>query len=99
MTVLTMTKREDESRGPAPLDLDTRLPRPSYPRGGPEFWVDEAIWGHRLYDDQSPWLTLLECLGVAYAEHRANRAFVEPQNGLLTYTPLVQLRLRNILFN
>jgi hypothetical protein len=76
-----------------------RLPRPVYSDQGPELWIDEAIWGHRLYDDQTPWLTLLECLGVVAAEHRENRAFAEPADRRLVYTPLVQLRLRNILFN
>jgi hypothetical protein len=28
-------------------------------RTGPEMWVDEQIWGHRLHDEQSPWLTVL----------------------------------------
>ena len=27
-------------------------------------WVDEAIWGHRFYNDQTPWLILLEFLAV-----------------------------------
>lgn len=64
-----------------------------------DLWVDEAIWGHRLHDEQLPWLTLLECLGVAYAEFKKDRAFAEPIEHLLKYTPLAQLRLRNVLFN
>ena len=48
-------------------------------RTGPEMWVDEAIWGHRLHDEQSPWLTLLEFLGVLHAEAGQLRALAEPQ--------------------
>lgn len=29
-----------------------------------DFAVDEHIWGHRLYDEQLPHLTVLEFLGV-----------------------------------
>jgi len=31
---------------------------------GVDFAVDEHIWGHRLYDEQLPHLTVLEFLGV-----------------------------------
>ena len=31
---------------------------------GVDFCVDENIWGHRLYDEQLPHLTVLEFLGV-----------------------------------
>lgn len=31
-------------------------------RGG-KMWLDERIFGHRFYDDQTPWLVLLEFLG------------------------------------
>lgn len=27
-------------------------------------WVEEKIWGHRFYNDQTPWLLLLEFLGI-----------------------------------
>jgi hypothetical protein len=62
-------------------------------------WVDEAIWGHRLYDEQTPWLTMLEFLGVLYAEHMQGRALREDVLNGLSYKPQQQLRLRNILFN
>lgn len=68
-------------------------------RGGPEIWVDEAIWGHRLHDEQSPWLTFLEFLGVLHAEHRRGRALVEGNLNSLSYQPQTQLRLRNLVFN
>lgn len=77
------------------------LPRPSgrEDRTGPELWIDEAIWGHRLHDEQSPWLTFLEFLTVLHAEHNQGRALTELQLNQLSYKPQVQMRLRNILFN
>ncbi|WP_454017699.1 hypothetical protein [Azospirillum sp. Marseille-Q6669] len=68
-------------------------------RTGPDFWIDEAIWGHRLYDEQTPWLTFLEFLTVLLAEHRAGRAFREAGLNSLSYRPQLQLRLRNLVFN
>ena len=67
--------------------------------GGPEMWIDEAIWGHRLHDEQSPWLTLLEFLCVLHAEDGQNRALREARPNELSYKPQTQLRLRNLLFN
>jgi hypothetical protein len=82
----------------------TALPKPIPP---PEsfdqsssMWVDEAIWGHRLYDEQLPWFVFLEFLNIFYHEVKKDRAFEEP-NGLntLTYRAAHRLYLRNILFN
>lgn len=68
-------------------------------RAGPAFWVDEAIWGHRLHDEQSPWLTFLEFLTVLLAEHDAGRALREDRLNSLSYRPQLQLHLRNLVFN
>jgi hypothetical protein len=68
-------------------------------RTGPDFWIDEAIWGHRLYDEQTPWLTFLEFMTVLLAEHRAGRALREDALNSLSYRPQLQLRLRNLVFN
>jgi hypothetical protein len=65
-------------------------------RAGPEMWVDEQIWGHRLHDEQSPWQ---EFLCVLYAEHSRGRALSEAGLNTLSYLPQTQLRLRNLLFN
>lgn len=73
-----------------PIDFEER---------GPAFWIDEAIWGHRLHDEQSPWLTFLEFLSVLLAEHREGRALVEMRLNSLSYRPQLQLRLRNLVFN
>lgn len=66
---------------------------------GPAIWVDEAIWGHRLHDEQSPWLTFLEFMGVLQAEQAQGRALKEVELNSLSYRPQTQLRLRNIIFN
>ncbi len=76
------------------------LPPPDSFDQSSSMWVDEAIWGHRLYDEQSPWMVLLEFLNVFHYELSKGRAFEEP-NGLntLKYQAAQRLHLRNILFN
>ncbi len=77
-----------------------RLARPADDAIEPSIWVDEAIWGHRLHDEQVPWLALLEFLGVLRSEADAGRALKE-ENGLnrLQYQGRHLLYLRNIIFN
>jgi hypothetical protein len=77
--------------------MHERLPRPT--KTEPDMWVDEAIWGHRLYDEQTPWLCFMEFLNVLQSEDEANRAFIESDENKLTYSPRSRLYLRNILFN
>lgn len=74
-----------------------RLPRPTHIDS--DMWVDEAIWGHRLYDEQTPWLTFLEFINVAQSEYEAGRIFTETQPNSLSYAAYSRLYLRNILFN
>ncbi|PIQ28036.1 hypothetical protein COW36_06945 [bacterium (Candidatus Blackallbacteria) CG17_big_fil_post_rev_8_21_14_2_50_48_46] len=69
------------------------------------FWVDETIWGHRLYDEQLPWLSLLEFLGIYdyfYAQE-PKQCLAEPldETGMsqLVYQAHRRLHIRNILFN
>jgi hypothetical protein len=66
----------------------------------PSMWIDEAIWGHRLYDEQLPWMVFLEFLNVFHYEVSKERAFQEV-NGFntLKYRAARRLHLRNILFN
>jgi hypothetical protein len=77
------------------------LPPP--PRHGhleDQLWVDEQIWGHRLWDSESPWLLFLEFLNVALACHRAGQLFSEPGgHNSLVYQPKKLMHLRNVLFN
>lgn len=63
-------------------------------------WVDEAIWGHMLYDEQTPWLTYLEFLNVFIDQRSRSQLFVEAQGpNRLKYWAAWRLELRNILFN
>lgn len=68
-------------------------------------WVDEQIWGHRLWDAQTPWLIFLEFLTVAEACHREGRLLqelsVDDQNRPepLSFRPYKRMYLRNILYN
>lgn len=75
-----------------------RLPRPADPDSN--LWLDEAIWGHRLYDEQTPWMTLLEMLGVLNARSGEGRAFIEDEGFRgVEYAQTRRLALRNLLFN
>jgi hypothetical protein len=65
-----------------------------------KMWVDEQIWGHRLWDSESPWLLFLEFLTVAEACHREGRLLDEHGSHYpLLFRPYQRLHLRNILFN
>lgn len=64
-----------------------------------DFCVDENIWGHRLYDEQLPHLTVLEFLGVLGSNlDRPLRPHDEP-GGAVKFKPQRQMRLRGLLFN
>ena len=82
------------------IPLPQPLPPPDSFDQSSSMWVDEAIWGHRLYDEQLPWMVFLEFLNVFHHEADKARAFDEP-NGLntLKYRAAHRLYLRNILFN
>ncbi|MVF23135.1 hypothetical protein EVC37_16155 [Methylocaldum sp. BRCS4] len=67
-------------------------------------WADEAIWGHRFHNDQTPWLVLLEFLAVFRSRHLDGNALNEPRkNGeheciryhIPRMTPLRQLVFNN----
>lgn len=82
-------------------NLSERLPPPhKNDLADAEMWVDEQIWGHRLWDAQSPWLLFLEFLNVAEACEHEGRLLVDVGEGnSLRYMPHQRLYLRNILFN
>lgn len=61
------------------------------------FLVDELIWGHRLYDEQLPHLTVLEFLNVLLSNK--TNPLKETSKKKISYHPQNQLHLRNILFN
>lgn len=69
-----------------------------------EIWLEQQIWGHRFYNDQTPWLMLLEALGIM--AHRAtdrntDRIFPGLPNGKhedFPYGLAPRRALRQILF-
>jgi len=61
------------------------------------FTVDEHIWGHRLYDEQLPHLTVLEFLNVLQSNLQS--PLRESAGQRVRYRPQHQIRLRNVLFN
>lgn len=81
--------------------MNDHLNRLEPPRKNPDLsmWVDEAIWGHRLHDEQTPWLVYLEFLNVFCYEDSEGRVFEESGYNTLKYCPAKRLYLRNILFN
>lgn len=64
---------------------------------GVDFAVDEHIWGHRLYDEQLPHLTVLEFLGVLGSN--ADNPLQASATDRVRYRPQRQIRLRGLLFN
>ena len=64
-----------------------------------DFCVDENIWGHRLYDEQLPHLTVLEFLGVLGSNLDRPLRPHQDQGGSVMFRPQRQVRLRALLFN
>jgi hypothetical protein len=69
-----------------------------------EIWLEQQIWGHRFYNDQTPWLLLLEALGVMAhraADKNEDRIFPGLANGKhesIHYAMAPRRALRGILF-
>lgn len=75
-----------------------RLPPPE--KIDSDLWLDEAIWGNRLYDEQTPWMTLLEMLGVLNDRAAAGRPFVEDHGFRgAQFSHTRRLALRSLIFN
>jgi hypothetical protein len=64
-----------------------------------DFCVDENIWGHRLYDEQLPHLTVLEFLGALGSNLDKPLLPHEALGGAFRFQPQRQVRLRGLLFN
>lgn len=77
--------------------MNTILKRPEIK--SVDFCVDENIWGHRLYDEQLPHLTVLEFLGVLGSNLDRPLRQHQDQCGLVSFKPQRQIRLRGLLFN
>lgn len=71
--------------------------RPSIDIDRVDFAVDEHIWGHRLYDEQLPHLTVLEFLGVLGSN--LHTPLIAAPSDKVRYRPQHQIRLRALLFN
>lgn len=65
-----------------------------------ESWIEEAIWGHRVYDQATPELILLEFLNVVSSLLRnGTTPFEESQSTTASVAYRRSLVLRTILFN
>jgi hypothetical protein len=54
--------------------LDGTLRPPDERELNLNLWVEQQIWGHRFLNDQTPWLLLLEALGVMASRDRKGKA-------------------------
>jgi len=65
-----------------------------------DYWVEEQIWGHRIWDNQTPWLLFLELLGIAESTNRSGQLLDEKAKFYpLVFQPYRRMMLRNILYN
>lgn len=73
---------------------------------GPDSWgvnIEQMIWGHRLINDQSPWLLLLEVLAImsARASDKNQKSIFLPPGGKherFAYNVPMRAELRDLLF-
>lgn len=80
--------------------LDTLPPPPVRDHPQNDMWVDEQIWGHRLWDSTTPWLIFLEFLGVAEACDREGKLLDDLGTPYpLSFRPARRMYARNILYN
>jgi hypothetical protein len=69
-----------------------------------DVWLEQQVWGHRFYNDQTPWLVLLEALGIMAcrnADKNNDRIFPGLEGGRherFTYSMAPRRELRAILF-
>jgi len=77
--------------------LETINPQTDHRKNTP--WLDEHIWGHRLYDSQSAWLVFIEFLSVAEGLQADHNTLKDSAPYPLPFRPAQRLHLRNIMFN
>ena len=64
------------------------------------YWVDEQIWGHRIWDSQTPWLIFLEFMGIVDSAFNEGSLLNEKgQYYPLLFCPHQRILLRNLLYN
>lgn len=82
------------------IDSNLVVPPPNHNDHKISPWLDEQIWGHRLWDSESPWVLFLEFLTVAEACYREGKFLAEDETYRpLAFRPYKRMYLRNILFN
>ena len=65
-----------------------------------DYWVEEQIWGHRIWDNQTPWFMFLELLGIADYTHKEGTLLDEDGKFYpLLFHPRRRMMLRNVLYN
>lgn len=83
--------------------MSSRLEAPAKYRSDVNVWVDEAIWGHRLYNDQTPWLVFLEFLAIFQSRDTEGKALKESRDDCAheTFTYYIPrlIPLRQLVFN
>lgn len=83
--------------------MNTRLAAPGKYRNDVNVWVDEAIWGHRFYNDQTPWLVFLEFLSIFQSREAEEKALKEvcrdDAHETFTYHIPRLIPLRQLVFN
>ncbi|MCY4233312.1 MAG: hypothetical protein OXE59_06180 [Bacteroidetes bacterium] len=79
------------------------LPAPEKFKNDVKIWADEAIWGHRFYNDQTPWLVFLEFLAVFRSRRNLDKALNEScESGaheFIQYNIPRLIPLRELIFN
>lgn len=83
--------------------MNKRLEAPAKYRNDVNVWVDEAIWGHRLYNDQTPWLVFLEFLAIFQSRQAEGKALHEGERdgtheSFTYYIPRL-IPIRQLVFN
>lgn len=77
-----------------------RVPETSRAFEQVNLWLEEGIFGHRLWHRQTPWLLLIEFLNMAEALHRDGKLLtVVPPEQLLPHRRFWRMGLRSVLFN
>lgn len=83
--------------------MNIRLDASSKYKNDVNVWVDEAIWGHRFYNDQTPWLVFLEFLAIFKSRETEGKALKESSrdNEHETFTYYIPRLgpLRQLVFN
>ncbi len=70
-----------------------------------DIWLEEQVWGHRFFNDQTPWLVLLEAIGLmafrAQDQNGGKQVFTEAgdEHENLRYELKEARQLRRILFS